>query len=100
MKDPYEGARKTLEDAVLRGPGQSDAKAREAVADREAGDIPPELAQLVEKMERDPSKVTDEDIATLKATYSEDQIFELVVSAALGASRRRLAAGLRALEEA
>jgi alkylhydroperoxidase family enzyme len=98
MSDRYEAARKMLEDAVLRGPGKSDVKVREAVAN--GGETRPELAALVEKMERHPKDVTDEDIAALKAKYSEDEIFELVVSTALGASRRRLLAGLRALEDA
>jgi hypothetical protein len=44
--------------------------------------------------------VTDGDIAPLQATYGDDQLFEIIVSAALGASRQRLLAGLRALEEA
>jgi hypothetical protein len=44
--------------------------------------------------------VTDEDIARAQAKYGDDQMFEIVVSAALGASRQRLMAGLEALEEA
>jgi alkylhydroperoxidase family enzyme len=44
--------------------------------------------------------VTDDDLAALRARYSEDQIFELVVAAALGAAETRLRAGMRALEEA
>jgi len=42
----------------------------------------------------------DEEIAALQARYSDDQLFELIVSAAVGASRKRLMAGLKALEEA
>ena len=37
---------------------------------------------------------------TGKAKYSEDELFEIVVSASLGASMRRLDAGMRALREA
>jgi alkylhydroperoxidase family enzyme len=44
--------------------------------------------------------VTDEEIAALQATYADDQLFEIIVSAAVGASRQRLLAGLKALEEA
>jgi hypothetical protein len=44
--------------------------------------------------------VTDADIARLRGRHGDDEMFEIVVSAALGASRRRLMAGLEALEEA
>jgi len=43
--------------------------------------------------------VTDDDIAQLQPKYGDDQMFEIVVSAALGASRSRLLAGLEALAE-
>ena len=45
-------------------------------------------------------RVTDEDIERLQARYGDDRLFEIIVSAAVGASRNRLMAGLRALEEA
>ena len=40
------------------------------------------------------------DIAQLQAKYGDDRMFEIVVSAALGASRNRLLAGLEALDQA
>ena len=45
-------------------------------------------------------KVTDGVVARLQATYGDDKLFEIIVSAALGASRERLVAGLTALENA
>jgi alkylhydroperoxidase family enzyme len=54
----------------------------------------------VDKIHRHAYRVTDEDIASLQAKYGDDQMFEIVVSAALGASRQRLLAGLEALDEA
>jgi hypothetical protein len=54
----------------------------------------------VEMIHRHAYKVTDEDVATLQATYGDDRLFEIIVSAALGASRRRLMVGLEALEDA
>ena len=43
-------------------------------------------------------KVTDRDVAELKASgFSEDEIFEQTVSAAVAAGFERLDAGLRAL---
>jgi alkylhydroperoxidase family enzyme len=54
----------------------------------------------VEKIHQHAYRVTDEDLATLQATYGDDRLFEIIVSAALGASRARLVAGLQTLEEA
>ena len=44
--------------------------------------------------------MTDDDVARLRAKYPDDQLFEIIVSAALGASLSRLRAGLQALDEA
>ena len=62
--------------------------------------MPSELQPLVAKIHAHAYKVTDDDITRLKSAYDDDRLFEIVVSAALGASRRRLDAGLRALEDA
>jgi hypothetical protein len=83
--------------ALLRGPGASPAELRQACA---RGEPPEGLRALVEKIERHAYKVTDDDLAALRATYSEDQLFEIILAAAFGAADRRLGAGLRALEEA
>jgi alkylhydroperoxidase family enzyme len=84
-------------DAVLRGPGKTPASLRQAVA---RGEPPEDLRVLVEKIRRHAYRVTDEDVAALRPRYTEDQIFEIVVAATLGAAEERLRAGLRALEEA
>src|SRR5262245_51366621 len=98
MVDRYEPARVRLEDAVLRGPARLSPQVREAVA---AGrDVPPELRPLVAKVADEAYRVTDEDFAQLRSRYGEDELFEVVVSAALGASMARLRAGLKALDEA
>jgi len=64
------------------------------------GGVPADLQPLVEKIHRHAYKVTDEDIARAQATYGDDRMFEIVVSAALGAANERLQAGLKALNEA
>jgi hypothetical protein len=97
VNDPYADALRALEDSVLRGPGKAPAKLRQAVASQT--DVPEALRELALKIEKQPSRVTDEDLERLKATYTEDQLFEIVVATALGASRRRLDAGWRALSE-
>jgi hypothetical protein len=95
MNDPHA----TLRDAVLRqvlsGPGESDAAIRRAAADN-AG-VPEELRSLVTKVHKHAYKVTDDDIAKLQTTFGDDRLFEIIVSAALGASSKRLLAGLNAL---
>ena len=59
---------------------------------------PPELAPYLEKVRLHASKVTDRDIDQLKALgFSEDEIFEHTVSAAVAAGLERLDAGLAAL---
>jgi alkylhydroperoxidase family enzyme len=83
--------------AVLRGPGTTTPEQRQAVA---RGEPPEGLRALVEKVRARAYEVSDEDLASLRGRYTEDQIFELVVAAAFGAADERLRAGLRALEEA
>ena len=96
--DPHAAIRDRVFRSVFEGPGDSEPALRQAVA--EGKNVPPELAALVDKIHRHAYKVTDDDLARLRATYTEDQLFEIVVSAALGASRQRLFAGLAALENA
>ena len=96
--DPHAVLRDRVLDSVLRGPGETDPELRNAVAERK--NVPDELKDLVEKIHRHAYKVTDEDLSRLQTRYSDDQLFELVVSAALGASRERLLAGLDALDKA
>ena len=96
--DPHAVLRDRVLDSVLRGKGESDPALRLAVATQNA--VPDDLKDVIEKIHRHAYKVTDEDITRLQTRYSDDQLFELVVSAALGASRERLLAGLDALEKA
>jgi alkylhydroperoxidase family enzyme len=84
-------------DAVVDGPGTTDAALRRQVA---AGQPPVELAALVQKIFDHAYRVTDDDVNALRAHYSEEQLFELMVAAAVGASERRLQAALAALESA
>ncbi len=98
IEDPHASLRERVLDSVLNGPGESLLAMRHAAADGRG--VPADLQALVEKIHRHAYKVTDEDIALAQAKYGDDQMFEIVVSAALGASRLRLLAGLKALDEA
>ena len=96
--DPYAGLREQVLNTVLRGPGESDPAVRAAAA--EGDGVPADLQPLVTKIHEHAYRVTDDDVARAQAKYGDDQMFEIIVSAALGASRNRLHAGLEALENA
>jgi hypothetical protein len=98
ITDPHATLRDAAFRAVFDGPAESGPAVRHAVAD-DVG-VPTDLQALVSKIHRHAYKVTDDDLARLRETYGDDQLFEIVVSAAVGASRIRLAAGLAALEKA
>jgi hypothetical protein len=98
MKDPHAQLRADVLRRVLDGSAETETSLRNAAANDAA--LPAELQSLVHKIHAHAYKVTDEDLSTLQTTYRDDQLFEVVVSAALGASQKRLLAGLRALEGA
>ena len=57
------------------------------------------LRTLIDKVAKHAYKVTDEDIAGVRASgLSEDQIFEIVVCAAIGQATRQYDTALAALE--
>jgi hypothetical protein len=96
--DPHAALRDRVLQRVLDGPGESDPAIRRAAADRVH--VPDELRSLIDRIHDHAYRVTDEDVARVQAAYGDDRTFEIIVSGALGASRARLLAGLRALEEA
>jgi hypothetical protein len=96
--DPHAELRDRVLARVLEGPGESDPAIRRAAAS--GVKAPLDLQPLIDKIHQHAWRLTDEDVAALQATYGDDRMFEIIVSAALGASRRRLFAGLDALEEA
>jgi hypothetical protein len=98
MNDPHAQLRDELFRQVLDGPGESEPAVRRSAAENVG--VSADLQPLVEKIHRHAYKVTDSDVARLQSTYGDDKLFEIIVSAALGASRERLVAGLTALENA
>lgn len=96
--DPHAALRDRVLGRVLEGDGESDVSIRGVAADN-AG-VPADLRTLVEKIHNRAYQVTDADVARLQAQYGDDQMFEIIVAAALGASRNRLLAGLEALDGA
>ena len=95
--------------SILTTPGDTDPALRQAVEARTAelggglgerppGEIPEALRAYVDKVALHAYKVTDRDIEDLKkAGYNEDAIFEITLSAALGAGQSRLERALAAL---
>jgi hypothetical protein len=98
VTDPYTELRDRVLKTVLDGPGTTEPALRNAAADDKG--LPADLKSLVDKIHRHAYKVTDEDMAKAQAKYGDDKMFEIVVSAAVGASRMRLMAGLKALDKA
>lgn len=96
--DPHAGLRRAVYERVLLGQGEADPELRQAAAT--GSGVPSDLQPLIDKIHRHAYKVTDEDIARVQARYGDDKMFEIVVSAALGAARKRLALGLEALDNA
>jgi len=60
--------------------------------------LPADLSEFVDRVAVDAWRVTSEEVATLlEAGYTEDEVFEVTVSAAMGAACGRLERGLAAL---
>ena len=97
MDDRFKTLRDATAAALLRSPATTPPQLREAVS---TGQAPPELAALVQKIRTRAYTVTDKDIDTLRSTYTEDQLFEIIVASAFGAARDRLSSALKAVEEA
>ena len=98
-EDKKRAARRALVDRVLNGEGRASAEQRACAFSN--ADLPPPLQALIGKVAMRPAQVTDVDFAAAKASgFSEDQLFELVICAAVGQSARLYEAGLAALAEA
>jgi hypothetical protein len=90
-------AHKALVARILEGEGSASHAQRHAAFDN-AGLAWP-LRTLIDKVAKHAHKITDEDIAAARASsLSEDQIFEIVVCAAVGQATRQYDAALAALE--
>ena len=87
--------------AILRANSKEEAsRAQRRAAFDNAGLAKP-LNTLIDKVTKHAYQVTDEDIAAARASgLSEDQIFEMVVCAALGQASRQYDKALGALEAA
>ena len=93
----------TREQAIARavdGDGRASKDQRRAAFANE-GVTPEAVRVLIDKVAKTAWKITDDDVAAAKAAgLTEDQVFELVVCAALGAAKRQHDAAMAALAEA
>ena len=90
---------RALVDRILTGEGTAAADERARAFGNDG--LSPPLRALIGKVTGRPVLVSDADFAAAKAAgYSEDQLFELVICAAVGQSSRLYEAGLAALAEA
>ena len=98
-QDKKRAAHQALVDRVLNGAGRASAEQRAGAFSNDG--LPAPLDALVGKVATTPTLVTEADFAAAKASgFSEDQLFELVICAAVGESARLYEAGLAALAEA
>ncbi|HEY7837515.1 MAG TPA: hypothetical protein VIC54_02860 [Terriglobales bacterium] len=92
-------ARAVLEARIVEGAGQAPPAQRRA-AFNNAGVSEP-LAAVIDKVARQAYRVTEGDIAAARASgLSEDQIFEMVICAAVGQATRQYETAMAALEAA
>jgi hypothetical protein len=98
-EDTKRAAQRALVDRVLKGEGRASAEQRARAFSN--SDVPPPLDTLIGKVATSPAQVTDADFAAAKAAgFTEDQLFELVIAAAVGQSARQYETALAALAEA
>ncbi|HWH59798.1 MAG TPA: hypothetical protein VN682_19365 [Terriglobales bacterium] len=91
--------RKALVKRILEGAGEASTSERRAAFDNNGLAGPP--GALADKVARYAYRVIDEDMTAAKESgFSEDQIFEIVVCAAVGQATRQNDAALAALQAA
>lgn len=84
---------------VLEGNGKATAELRRAAF--ENADLNEPIRTLIEKVADHAYRVTDADVAATRAAgLSEDEIFEIVICAAVGQASRQYTSALAALARA
>lgn len=97
--DTKRAAQRAVVARILEGDGRAPRDERRAAFDNAAEAEP--LRTLIEKVALHPTRVTDGDVAAvIAAGRSQDEVFELVVCAAVGQATRQYEAALGALAEA
>ena len=98
-EDTKRAAYRALQDRILNGDGRASRELRARAFGNNGLSRP--LDGLLGKVAMRPTQVTDADYAAaLAAGFSEDELVELVICAAVGQSARLYDAGLAALADA
>lgn len=98
VSDEAQHLRQQVVNRVLHGEGVTRTDARRAAFDNTGAN--PATRDLTNKVAQNAWKVTGNDVAGAKAKgASDDEIFELVIAAALGQSTRQIDAAMRRLNE-
>ncbi|WP_112241216.1 hypothetical protein [Kribbella monticola] len=99
MPDQKQVAHQALVDRILNGEGRASAEQRARAFSNHELSSP--LDTLIDKVANRPTDVTEFDLSAARGTGStEDELFELVICAAVGQSTRLYETGLAALAEA
>ncbi|TDU89199.1 hypothetical protein EV138_2759 [Kribbella voronezhensis] len=99
MPDQKQAAQQALVDRILNGDGRASADQRARAFSNHGLSAP--LDTLIDKVANRPTEVTEHDLAAAKAAgCTEDELFELVICAAVGQSSRLYETGLAALAAA
>jgi alkylhydroperoxidase family enzyme len=97
VKTRYSDDVAALMQTVLAAPGATEISAREAAS--RGSELPPLLEDYVSKVRHGSHRITDGDISRLRGNgYSEDDIFEITIAAALGIAVQGLETALRAMD--
>ena len=99
--EQHREAFEALQTAILDGDSAAvtSDEVRRGAAER--GDVAERFAAYVDTIHDHAYKVSDRTVSDLRASgASQDEMFEVTISAAFGAARERLEAGLTALREA
>jgi alkylhydroperoxidase family enzyme len=87
-----------LKAAVTNSSGFTTPALRSAIVEDRETEMPRSMADYLAKVRRHAYRVTDADVEALKSQgLSDDEIFEITGSAALGAALHRLDRGMTAL---
>ncbi len=90
-------ARRALVARILEERGEASRAQRRAAFD--GAGLPEPLRTLIDKVAKYAHRITDEDVASVRSSgVREDEIFELVVCAAVGQASRQYDAALVALD--
>jgi alkylhydroperoxidase family enzyme len=95
----FKNSHKALVSRILEGDGRASRALRRGAFDNTGLAEP--VRTLISQVAEHPTEATDEEFARVRASgLSEDQIFEMVVSAAIGQATRQYNTALAALDAA